>query len=137
VIGCGGLESTQHMFIFCPVFTPWWNSIRSWIDISSAGPDKLQDHFVQFIHSSGGLRVCRSFLQLAWLSCYAAFLLFGISEISRIFKTKKITIHHIVDKVKLYSVWWLKAWNVNIGLNTHMRWSSPFVCIDIDRNFCF
>ncbi|MCI52511.1 glutamate-gated kainate-type ion channel receptor subunit GluR5, partial [Trifolium medium] len=52
------------MFLSCPVFAPLWNQVRAWIGISSADPELLQDHFVQFIYCSGGLRARRSFLQL-------------------------------------------------------------------------
>ncbi|MCI19762.1 hypothetical protein A2U01_0040922, partial [Trifolium medium] len=62
VSGCGGLESAHHLFLFCPVFVPLWGLVKSWIGISSADPDLLQDHFVQIIHSSRGMRARRSFL---------------------------------------------------------------------------
>ncbi|PNY00278.1 cytochrome p450 [Trifolium pratense] len=64
VTGCGGLEATQHLFLSCPVFASLWNSIQAWIGIQTTDSDQLQDHLVQFVHSSGGLRACRSFLQL-------------------------------------------------------------------------
>ncbi|MCH93793.1 70 kDa peptidyl-prolyl isomerase, partial [Trifolium medium] len=59
----------QHLFLSCPVFAPLCYLVRSWIGIFSADPILLQDHFVQFIHSAGGLRARRSFLQLIWLCC--------------------------------------------------------------------
>jgi len=34
----------------------------SWMGISSADPDSLQDHIVQFVDSSGGFRTRRSFI---------------------------------------------------------------------------
>jgi len=37
----------------------------------------------------------------------------------------------MLDKVKLHSFVWLKAYNVNLGLNSHMWWSSVFVCMCI------
>ncbi|MCI35872.1 70 kDa peptidyl-prolyl isomerase, partial [Trifolium medium] len=40
-----------------------WCLVKSWIGFSSADPNLLQNHFVQFTHSSGGMRVRRSFLQ--------------------------------------------------------------------------
>jgi hypothetical protein len=55
VTGCGGLEIAHHLFHSCIPFAPLWCMVRSWIGISSADSDLLQDHLVQFIHSSGGL----------------------------------------------------------------------------------
>ncbi|MCH80856.1 70 kDa peptidyl-prolyl isomerase [Trifolium medium] len=46
VSGCGGLETSHHLFLSCPVFAPLWCLVKSWIGISSADPDLLQDHFV-------------------------------------------------------------------------------------------
>ncbi|MCH80408.1 cytochrome P450 [Trifolium medium] len=69
VTGCGGLETAHHLFLSCPIFAPLWGLVRSWIGMSSADPVLLQDHFIRFIHSSGGLRARRSFLQLVWLCC--------------------------------------------------------------------
>jgi len=69
VSGWSGLEITHHLFHSFPVFVPLWCVVRSWIGIFSADPDLVHDHLVQFIHSSGGLWVRRSFLQLIWLCC--------------------------------------------------------------------
>jgi len=53
VTGCGGLETAHHLFLSGPIFAPMWCMVRSWIGISSADPDVLHNHLVQFIHSSG------------------------------------------------------------------------------------
>jgi hypothetical protein len=50
---------------------------------------------------------------------------------SRIFKAKKLTINQMLKKVKVFSVWWIKTYNVNLGVNSHLWWPSPFVCLDI------
>jgi hypothetical protein len=31
VIGCGGVETTHHLFLSCPVFAPLWHLIRGWV----------------------------------------------------------------------------------------------------------
>jgi hypothetical protein len=46
--GCGGVETTQHMFLYYPVLAPLWGLIRSWVGIFSADPLSIKDHFVQF-----------------------------------------------------------------------------------------
>jgi hypothetical protein len=36
------------MFLYYPVLAPLWGLIRSWVDIFSADPLSIKDHFVQF-----------------------------------------------------------------------------------------
>jgi hypothetical protein len=127
--GCGGLETTWHLFLLCDVFAPLWGLLRSWIDIYSAGPELLHDYLVQFTHTSGGSCVCRWFLQLNWLCCIWVM---WSQRNNRVFKAKENTIHQILDKVKLHSLMWLKAYNANnIGVNSHIWWQSSFVCLSI------
>jgi len=52
------LETAHNLFLSCSVFTPIWCMVISWISVSSADSDLLQDHLVQFIHSSEGSRAC-------------------------------------------------------------------------------
>ncbi|GAU34745.1 hypothetical protein TSUD_17180 [Trifolium subterraneum] len=68
VPGCGAAESAQHLFLSCSTFGSIWASVRSWIDITSADPTSLHDHFVQFTYFTCGSQVRRSFLQLIWLT---------------------------------------------------------------------
>jgi hypothetical protein len=69
VTGCGGEETAHHLFLSCPVFSPLWSLLRFWVGISSADPLSLDDHFLQFVHSAGGSRARRFFMQLLWLCC--------------------------------------------------------------------
>jgi hypothetical protein len=41
---------------------------------------------------------------------------------NRVFKAKESTILQLLEleKLKVHSLWWVKAYNVNIGLNSHM-----------------
>jgi hypothetical protein len=64
VSGCGGIESTQHLFLSCNIFGSLWPLVRSWIGFSAADAHTLPAHFVQFTYSIGGLRARRSFLQI-------------------------------------------------------------------------
>ncbi|MCI52600.1 hypothetical protein A2U01_0073846, partial [Trifolium medium] len=38
---------------------------------------------------------------------------------------KATTISQMLDKVKSHSFSWLKTYNVNLGLNSHMWWLNP------------
>jgi hypothetical protein len=67
VSGCGGVESTQHLFLSCGTFGSLWALVRSWIEFSAVDSHTLPTHFVQFTSSVEGLRARWSFLQLIWL----------------------------------------------------------------------
>jgi hypothetical protein len=36
VTGCGGVETTHHMFLSCPIFASLWHLIRGWVGVSVA-----------------------------------------------------------------------------------------------------
>ncbi|RHN53404.1 hypothetical protein MtrunA17_Chr5g0395511 [Medicago truncatula] len=58
---CGASETADHVFLFYPTLVSLWSLVRLQIGVASVDPNQLQDHFV---HSSSGIRVCRSFMQL-------------------------------------------------------------------------
>jgi len=41
--------------------------VRDWIGFSGVDTNVVSDHFVQFVHSTGGSKATKSFLQLIWL----------------------------------------------------------------------
>ncbi|GAU48175.1 hypothetical protein TSUD_369390 [Trifolium subterraneum] len=126
VAGCGGMETAQHLFISCSIFGSLWSSVRSWIGFSSVDPHNLTDHFLQFTFLSGGLSVRRSFLQLIWLVC--VWVIWNERN-QRLFRNSEQTLPQLLDKVKLYSYWWLKTTNINLVSNYHSWWTSPFTCL--------
>ncbi|MCI29954.1 hypothetical protein A2U01_0051163, partial [Trifolium medium] len=67
VSGCGGVESTQHLFLSCSTFGSLWSLVSSLIGSPAVSSQTLPDQFVQFTLSAGGLRARRSFMQLIWL----------------------------------------------------------------------
>ncbi|GAU29681.1 hypothetical protein TSUD_53330 [Trifolium subterraneum] len=126
VAGCGGMETAQHLFIACSIFGSLWSSVRSWIGFSSVDPHNLTDHFLQFTFSSGGLSVRRSFLQLTWLVC--VWVIWNERN-QRLFRNSEQSLPQLLDKVKLYSYWWLKTTNINLVSNYHSWWTSHFTCL--------
>jgi hypothetical protein len=40
--------------------------------------------------------------------------------ISRIFKVKESTVLQLLEKVRVHSLWWVKAYNVNVCINSHI-----------------
>jgi hypothetical protein len=113
VTGCGGVEMAHHLFLFCLVFAPLWNHVRSWIGIFSANPSVLHDHFLQFTYSAGGSQARRFFIHMLWLYCIWVV---WHERNNRVFKAKESTILQLLDKVKVYSLWWIKTYDINIGL---------------------
>jgi len=57
VSGCGYLESAQHLFLYCPTFAALWPMVRDWIGFDGVDTNVLSDHFVQFVHSTGGNKI--------------------------------------------------------------------------------
>jgi hypothetical protein len=70
------------------------------------------------MHSAGGSQARRSFLQLVWL--YSIWVVWH-EQNNKIFKAKESTVHQLLDKVKAHSLWWMKAYNVNIGEQINSR----------------
>jgi len=66
---CGEVETTQHLFLSCPIFSRLWHLVRAWIGVSGVDLADVSDHFVQFINLLGGASTKRSFMQLLWLLC--------------------------------------------------------------------
>jgi len=46
VSGCGEVETTQHLFVSCPIFRDLWQHVRAWIGVNGADPFDTADHFV-------------------------------------------------------------------------------------------
>ncbi|GAU42955.1 hypothetical protein TSUD_142920 [Trifolium subterraneum] len=128
VCGCGAAESTQHLFLSCSTFGSIWASVPSWIDITSADPTALRDHFVQFTYSAGGSRARRSFLQLIWITCIWVV---WTERNHILFRGLTSNSHQLLDKIKLSSFRWLKSTRVNLASNPHSCWSSPMLCLSL------
>jgi hypothetical protein len=43
---------------------------------------------------------------------------------TRIFKAKESTVNQMLEKVKVHSLWWMKTYNVNLCVNSHLWWSA-------------
>jgi hypothetical protein len=55
--------------------------------------------------------------------------LFGMKEINDYSEIQTSPLTQLLDKVKLYSFWWLKTTNISLISNYHSWWSSPFTCL--------
>jgi len=128
VSGCGTLESAQHLLLSCSTFASLRPLVRDWIGFMGVDSNVLSDHFVQFVHSRGGSKARKSFLQLIWLLC--AWVLWTERN-NRLFNNTVTRITRLLDKVKYLSLGWLEAKKATFMFGTNRWWSSPFQCMGI------
>jgi len=128
VSGCGSLESAQHLFLYCPTFAALWPMVCDWIGFDGVDTDVLSDHFVQFVHSTGGSKATKTFLQLVWLLC--AWVLWTERN-NRLINNSITQMPRLLDKVKYLSLGWLKARKATFSFGTDRWWSSPLHCLGI------
>jgi len=133
---CGGLFDGLQRYRDCSLFIHYlwflwisWHTVWSWLGVSGPDPLNVSEHFYQFTHSAGGLRARCSFLQLVWLLC--AWIIWNDLN-QRLFNNIGSFIDQLLDKVKHYSFWWLKARNVIFVYGFTSWWSNPMVCLRID-----
>ncbi|RHN49776.1 hypothetical protein MtrunA17_Chr6g0450221 [Medicago truncatula] len=69
--------------------------------------------------------ICNTFY-LIWLSCVW---IVWRDRNARIFKHQEDFIHHLLDKIKLQSYWWMKATHPNFAFNYYMWWLNPLLCL--------
>jgi hypothetical protein len=74
------------------------------------------------------MRAGRSFMQLVWLLC--AWIIWNDRNQILINNIESF-IDQLLDKVKYYSFWWLKASNVIFVYGFASWWSNPMVCLEI------
>jgi hypothetical protein len=129
VSGCGSDETALHLFIHCNIFGALWQHIRRWLGIYGADPYNVHDHFLQFTNALGTSRSRRSFMQLIWL--LGVWILWNERN-NRLFNNVQKSTFDLLEKVKLHSLWWLKARNVNFVLGSQRWWSDPLLCLGLD-----
>jgi len=122
VAGCGHLKDAQHVFLLCPHFASLWSMLRAWIRFDGVDTQIIHDHLHQFIYYKGGLKARRNFLHLIWLLC--SWILWNERN-NRLFKNQECTSYRLLEKVKYYSLWWLKAKQVTFVFGTHVLVESP------------
>ena len=68
--GCGSLESANHLFFTCNIFSSLWHLVCNWLGFSSVDPSGIVDHFVYLGMCFKISAVNYAFtLVLMWMSC--------------------------------------------------------------------
>jgi hypothetical protein len=99
VSGCGEVETAQHLFVSCNIFSELWQLVRGWIRVSGVDLSDIHEHFHQFMHPTGESATRRSFLQMLWL--LRVWVLW--SERNNMFQNKVTDMHQLVEKIKFHS----------------------------------
>ena len=131
--GCGHVEDLNHLFLICPSSGALWSLVQARLCVQGVEAQVISDHLFQFIHYAGGLKARRSFFHLIWLLC--VWILWNDRN-DRLFRNKQSSLLQMLDKVKSYSLWWLKASNDILSFGTHFWWSNPLLCMGIDSLLC-
>lgn len=129
--GCDQLGTSQHLFLSCDFYGSLWHGLVCRDRTLTAS---------QIICIS--LLIWRAVCTLALI--FAARLTtlcldyMGNDRNNRLFNNVENSIARLLDKVKHYSLWWLKASNVNFVFGCTSWWSSPLFCLancfcNIDR----
>jgi len=114
--GCEHAEDLKHVFLICPYYGALWPLVRAWLRIEGVESQVISDHFSQFIYYAGVLKSRRSFFHLISLLC--VWIIWN-DQNDRLFRNKQSSLPQLLDKVKSYSLWWLKANNVIFGFGIH------------------
>jgi len=126
--GCGIVENARHLFLECSCFGSIWPLLRSWIGFDGVDHNIISDHFTQFTYCTGVLKSRKSYLQLVWL---LTVWVLWTERNNRLFHQKVCSLVQLLDKVKYYSLWWLKANKAVFVFGEHLWWSSPLSCLGI------
>jgi len=124
----GSMETMQHLFLSCNLYSSLWPLVRHWLGIIGVDSNVIADHFIQFVHLTGGGKVKQSFLQLIWL--LSVWVLWNEHN-NRLFNNVVTPIPRLLEKVKYMSLAWMKAKKVVFRFGTDRWCSSPFQCLGI------
>jgi len=110
ITGCGGLETSAHLFLHCDIFSSLWHHVWRWLHISSVSPGNIRQHFIQFTSMAGLPRFTHAFMKV--ILCASVWVIW--KERNNCVFQNTVTIPSVlVEEVKLNSFLWLKLKQVN------------------------
>jgi len=124
--GCGHQETTNHLFLDCNIFSSLWYQVWQWLGISSMMPSDIRHYYFQFTNMAGLPQVTHSFLRIIWF--VSAWVLWKGRNIC-VFQNAVYSPAGMLEKVKLYSFFWLKAKRANFNYSYHDWWKHPIPCM--------
>ena len=102
--------------------------VRNWLDVYSADPSNIVDHFFQFGYVAGFAKSRTSFMHLIWFACSWAI---WKERNDKLFCNKENPPMKLLENVKLLSFWWFKAHDVSSHYSFYMWCQNPFSCAGI------
>ena len=94
-----------------------WCLVRDWRGFLSVYPLQISDHFIMFGNGACVSKPRRNIMQLIWLSCTWVI---RKEKKNIIFNNKISSTHRLLEQIKLFSFWWLKAHNPHLKQVTHL-----------------
>ena len=65
---CGSIETADHLFFTCDIFSRVWFLVLHWLHLYFVPPIEIRCHLLQFCHLAGLSRCAHSFLRIIWFS---------------------------------------------------------------------
>ena len=121
ITGCGGLETSSHLFLHYDIFSSLWYHVWRWLHISSVSPGNLRQYFIQFTSIAGLPRFSHTFMKVIW---FASVWVIWKERNNRVFQNTVTILSVLVEQVKLISFLWLKSKQVNFAYKRGREWDS-------------
>jgi len=116
VAGCGHSELSNHLFLYCDIFSSLWYHVWSWLGIDFVLSGDLRHHFREFTNYAGLPRSTHLFFRIIW--CASVWVLWKERN-DRVFQNTASDFATLMAKVKLNSFLWLKSKQGLFSYNYH------------------
>ena len=121
----GALETSNHLFLHCPVVRGVWLELFVWIDTSFIMPPNLFNHWFCWNAGVSNKKIMRGF-RLIW---HATIWLIWKARNDKIFNDKVYEVMNIVDEIKVLSWRWSLA-RLKIPACLYYEWCwNPRECL--------
>jgi len=123
---CGKEENRDHLFFQCDHYGRLWLMISNWLGIVTVLSGDLHTHVNHFCALRGFSKNSRTALTIIWIS-----VLFVIwkDRNRRIFQNKCDRLHALLERVKLQTYWWLKAYYILFTFDYPFWRQHPLHCL--------
>jgi len=128
ISGCGGLETTTHLFLHCHIFGSLWSHVCRWLHIYLVSPGDIRQHFIHFTSMAGLPRSTHPFLKIIW---FASVWVLWKERNNRVFQHTASNPSTLIEKVKLNYFLWLKSKHVTFSYNYHEWRKHLLLCLNV------
>jgi hypothetical protein len=125
VSSCGSVETADHLFFLCDFYGQLWHLLSNWLGTQVALSGSALHHSAQFCGLGGGSRRSTVLLLIIWV---AAIYAIWNDRNKRIFKDGNDSLATLLERIKLYSFWWLKSSYVLFDFDYSFWRQNPLLC---------